>query len=118
MINMNENSESQKTEDEEQRRPVSIDRLIHEPARYNIMANLCAIDNADFLFLLRKTGLTWGNLSAHLNKLEAAGYIEIKKEILDKKPHTLATITQKGQLAFQAYRLDMIRILCILPSSE
>ena len=57
-----------------------INKLIHEPARLKIMAQLYVIESADFLFLMRQIGLTFGNLSAHLSKLEAAGYIEIEKE--------------------------------------
>ena len=51
-----------------------IDRLIHEPARLVVMALLSVVQSADFLFLLRQTGLTQGNLSSHLSKLEEAGY--------------------------------------------
>lgn len=100
---------------EERRNPPNIDRLIHEPARYIIMAHLYVVESADFLFLVRQTGLTWGNLT-HIGKLEAAGYVEIKKEFLGRKPHTLASLTKKGRVAFEAYRRDMKRILGELPS--
>ena len=52
-----------------------IDRLVHEPARLLIMAYLFVVESADFLFLMRQTKLTKGNLSSHLNKLEVAGYV-------------------------------------------
>ena len=55
-----------------------IDKLIHEPARLMILATLHVVESADFLFVERQTGLTRGNLSSHMGKLEAAGYIEIK----------------------------------------
>jgi DNA-binding transcriptional ArsR family regulator len=56
--------------------PISnIDRLIHEPSRLTVMAHLYVVENADFLFLIRQTGMTWGNLSVHISKLEAAGYL-------------------------------------------
>ena len=74
-----------------------IDRLIHEPARYLIMAYLYVADSADALFLQRETGLTWGNLSSHLAKLEAAGYVEVLKEFLDRKPHTVLRLTEEGR---------------------
>jgi DNA-binding MarR family transcriptional regulator len=115
---MNENFVTQNEQSGDKPSPVKIDRLIHEPARYNIMANLYTGDVADFFFLIRQTGLTWGNLSAHLRKLETAGYIVIRKEILGKKPHTLVALTPDGRLAFQTYRKDMIRILCLLPLPE
>jgi len=53
-------------------KPVELDKTIHEPARLQIMTQLYVVEEADFLFLMRKTGLTWGNLSSHMSKLEAA----------------------------------------------
>ena len=58
---------------------VGVDRLIHEPSRSVILAVLSAVESADFLYLKRETGLTKGNLTVHLSKLETAGYIEIEK---------------------------------------
>ena len=57
----------------------AIDRLIHEPARLTILSVLVACERADFLFLERATGLTRGNLSVQLTRLEAAGFIDIQK---------------------------------------
>ena len=57
----------------------NIDRLIHEPSRYLIMAHLYVLDSADFLFLVRQTGMTWGNLSAHISKLEEARYVNVPR---------------------------------------
>ena len=96
----------------------NIDRLIHEPARYNIMAYLYVVESADFIFLQKQIGLTWGNLGAHAAKLEAAGYVEIQKEFLNRKPHTLASLTDQGRLAFEAYRKEMTQMLNELPHSN
>ena len=85
----------------------TVDKVIHEPARLNIMAHLYVIDSADFLFMMRQTGLTFGNLSAHMSKLEAAGYIKIIKEFVGKKPHTMLKLTEKGKKAFDEYRKQM-----------
>jgi DNA-binding transcriptional ArsR family regulator len=85
----------------------SVDKIIHEPARLNIMAHLYVIESADFLFMMRQTGLTFGNLSAHMSKLENAGYIEIIKEFIGKKPHTMLKLTEKGKQAFDEYRKQM-----------
>ena len=85
----------------------AVDKLIHEPARLNIMAHLYVIESADFLFMMRQTGLTFGNLSAHMNKLETAGYIKIIKEFIGKKPHTMLKLTEKGKKAFDEYRMQM-----------
>lgn len=87
-----------------------IDKLIHEPARLMIMANLYVVESADFLFLRRQTGLTFGNLSSHMSKLEAAGYIEVEKEFVDKKPHTRLRLTDRGRTAFRAYQQRMKRL--------
>ena len=88
-----------------------IDTVVHEPARLNIMAQLCVVESADFLFLMRQTGLTFGNLSSHLSKLEAAGYVSVKKEFLGKKPHTMLRLTEKGRLAFRKYVQSMKQLL-------
>ena len=72
-----------------------------------IMSYLYVADTVDAAFLVRQTGLTWGNLSAHLSRLEAAGYIEIKKEFIGKKPHTMISIAGGGKIAFEAYRANM-----------
>ncbi len=92
-----------------------IDKLIHEPARLMIMAHLYVVESADFLFLMRQTNLTFGNLSAHLSKLEKADYVRIKKEFLGKKPHTMLILTRKGREAFQNYRKNMKEVFSDLP---
>lgn len=92
-----------------------IDRLIHEPARLMIMAQLYVVESADFLFLLRQTQMTPGNLSAHLSKLEDAGYVEITKEFLERKPHTALKLTKKGRAAFKQYRIQLKQLAEGLP---
>ena len=92
-----------------------IDRVIHEPARLMILALLYVVESADFLFLRRQTGLTWGNLSSHLSKLEAAGYVDIEKEFVDKKPHTMLRLTDEGRAAFREYVQSMKQVLDGLP---
>lgn len=93
----------------------SIDKLIHEPARYTIMAYLYVVESADFLFLKNQTGLTFGNLSSHLGKLEKAGYVKIDKEFVGKKPHTMLALTVRGRREFDSYRKNMKRVLDVLP---
>lgn len=92
-----------------------VDRLVHEPARFTVLAQLYVVEGADFIFLMRQTGLTWGNLSSHLSKLEAAGYVSIVKEFADKKPHTLLSLTDSGRAAFDNYRQQMAQRLKDLP---
>jgi DNA-binding MarR family transcriptional regulator len=101
----------------ESQKPIAkIDKLIHEPSRYLLMAYLYVVEVADFLFLVRQTGMTWGNLSAHLGKLESGGYVVIKKEFLGKKPHTTVRLTDEGREAFEEYRGNMKRVLENLPA--
>lgn len=95
--------------------PVSFDKLVHEPARLLVLANLYVVDSADFTYLTRQTGLTWGNLSSHMSKLEAAGYIEVKKEFRGKRPYTMMKLTGEGREAFREYRRKMKQVLDDLP---
>jgi DNA-binding MarR family transcriptional regulator len=92
-----------------------IDRLIHEPARFMILAVLYVVESADFTFLMNQTGLTWGNLSSHLSKLEEGGYVAIQKEFKGKKPHTMLHLTEEGRAAFRGYRHSMKQVLDDLP---
>jgi len=92
-----------------------IDRLIHEPSRLMIMAQLYVVQSADFTFLLHQTGMTPGNLSAHLSKLEEAGYVEVTKEFLDRKPHTALALTKEGRAAFKEYRRKVKQFVEKLP---
>ena len=94
----------------------AVDRVIHEPARYMIMAHLYVLESADFLFLMKQIDLTKGNLSSHMSKLEKAGYVKVMKEFVSKKPHTMLRLTKKGRKAFERYRDGMKNILEELPS--
>jgi DNA-binding MarR family transcriptional regulator len=84
-----------------------IDKMIHEPARLLIMAHLYVVESADFLFLMRQTGMTFGNLSSHMSRLEAAGYLGVEKEFVGKKPNTKLSLTRSGREAFEGYRRSM-----------
>ncbi|MBU1049957.1 transcriptional regulator [Candidatus Bipolaricaulota bacterium] len=91
-----------------------IDRVIHEPARLAILAVLRAFESVDFTFLLNQTELSRGNLSSHLSKLEAASYVAITKEFVEKVPRTLVRLTDAGRAAIASYRSEMDRILASL----
>jgi DNA-binding MarR family transcriptional regulator len=88
-----------------------IDRIIHEPGRLMIIAHLYVVAEADFVFLKSRTGLTRGNLSSHLRKLEEAGYLSINKEFVDRIPRTVLQITDKGRVAFETYRRVMKTVM-------
>ena len=87
-----------------------IDKLIHEPARLMIMSYLYVVESADFLFLMRQTGLTFGNLSSHMTRLENAGYLNVEKEFVGKKPNTKLRLTPLGRQSFDGYRRSMSQI--------
>lgn len=86
-----------------------IDRLLHEPARLVIVSLLAVVEKADFLYLQRESGLTKGNLSAHLSKLESGGYVQIEKTFRGKLPLTLVSLTPQGRAALEQYLAQMKR---------
>ncbi len=96
----------------------TIDRLIHEPSRMMIMAILYAGEEASFLYLQRETGLTKGNLSNHLTRLEQGGYILIEKSFRGKTPQTLLRLTPEGRTAFETYRKQLKLLADSLPADE
>ena len=87
------------------------DRILHSPARLTIVAILSAVEEADFVYLLNESGLTKGNLSTHLSKLEESGYIEIEKTYRGKVPLTLCRLTITGRQAFTEYRQQLKRFV-------
>jgi DNA-binding transcriptional ArsR family regulator len=85
----------------------NLDRRVHDPARLAILTALAACERADFLFLQRITGLTKGNLSSHLSKLEEAGLVEIEKRFVDKKTQTLVRLSDPGRRTLDTYWQEM-----------
>ena len=88
-----------------------LDPAIHAPARLLILAFLAAVESADFTFLLTQTGLTRGNLSTHISRLEEAGYVEVKKDFVDRIPRTLYKLTGAGRNAINLYRDNMRQVI-------
>lgn len=100
----------------EERHPLAeIDRVIHAPARLMVMTYLYVVDQADYVSLTQLTGLTWGNLASHIGKLEEAGYVEVEKKFIGKKPQSLLKLTAQGRKAFKAYKKQMQAALNELP---
>jgi DNA-binding HxlR family transcriptional regulator len=89
----------------------TLDRVIHEPARLILMALLSAAESADFVFLLKESKLSKGNLSVQLSRLEEAGYVEVEKTFRGRIPHTEYRLTRKGRAAFHQYRKSLGSIL-------
>lgn len=96
-------------------RLANLDPVLHAPARLAVMTYLYVVDSADYIFLMRLTGLTWGNLATHLKKLEEAGYVLIEKEFRNKKPFSMLRLTEKGRTAYRAYKGGLKEILDSLP---
>jgi len=93
-----------------------LDRLVHEPARLAVMALLYVVESADFTFLMNQTGLTWGNLSAHMSKLEEAGYLKVEKSFKGRRPNTALRLTPQGREAFQEYARRMKQVFQDFPT--
>jgi len=92
-----------------------VDRVIHEPARLMLVTMLYAMDSADFLYLLKETGLTKGNLSSHLSRLQDAGYVEIDKTFRGRIPLTVCRLTERGRTAFFVYLEKLGRVVECMP---
>jgi DNA-binding MarR family transcriptional regulator len=84
-----------------------LDKTVHEPARLMMLSILYVIDRADFVFLHKITGLTRGNFSTHMSKLEEAGYIKVDKEFVNRRPLTVLSITTAGRSALENYKTTM-----------
>jgi len=89
----------------------TLDDVIHGRVRLGIMSYLASVEVASFTELKQALGITQGNLSVHLRKLEEAGYVEIEKSFLDRKPLTRARLTPAGSKAFSTYLAAMSKLL-------
>ncbi len=96
----------------------NLDRVIHEPARLAIMAVLYGVEEANFKYLLNMTGLSRGNLSANVSKLEEAGYVDVQKKFVGKKPMTIYKITAEGRKALDEYLKSVRQIYSTLKSGD
>jgi DNA-binding transcriptional ArsR family regulator len=92
-----------------------INKLIHEPARLIILTNLYIVEKADYIYLMRQTGMSMANLSAHLGKLEAAGIVSIQKSFKGKKPYTTISLNEDGRAIFREYRSMIEKVFDDLP---
>lgn len=90
-------------EGEHYRDLAQLDRLIHEPARLAITSALAACERADFVFLRTLTGLSRGNLSSHLSRLEEAGVVAVEKRFEGKVPRTWIELTTRGHSLVAEY---------------
>ena len=77
--------------------------LLHSQLRLGVMSILMNVEEADFVYLRKKTESTAGNLSVQLDKLSAAGYVSVEKGFVGKKTRTVCRVTEKGRNAFEEY---------------
>lgn len=99
---------------------IDLDEIIHQPARLQIMSLLVSLDERDRLaygFVQKQLGLTPGNLTTHLRKLENADYVATTKEFHGAKPRTWIEATVTGRKAFAAYLVNLERALGVRTSS-
>ena len=80
-----------------------LDPLLHSELRLAVMSLLISADEAEFPYIKEQTGATAGNLSVQIDRLSAAGYIEVEKTFKGKRPCTLCRISEKGRQAFEEY---------------
>ncbi len=109
-------SRSEHDPGQEARALAGVDKLIHEPGRLAVISFLAVVKEADFLFLMNQTGLTRGNLSAHMAKLEKGGYVEVEKAFVEKTPRTTYRLTAEGRRRFEEYRRRMLASLGGMPA--
>ncbi len=95
---------------------LQLDRLIHEPARLLIMSILAGAESAEFGFIETLSGLSKGNLSSHLAKLEAAGLVEMNKSFRGKRPLTTLRATSAGRQALADYRQGLAAVIANIPT--
>lgn len=91
--------------------PDKIDDIIHGRLRLGVMSYLFNAEATSFTELKNVLNVTQGNLSVQLRKLEDAGYIDIDKKIVGRKPLTTIRISPAGRRAFAAYVENLSDIL-------
>ncbi len=84
---------------------------MHEPARLAVLLLLSVVEKADFLYVLDETGMSKGNLSSHMTKLEEAGFVAVEKVFLEKIPRTVYQLTEEGLGALDAHRKVLLEAL-------
>lgn len=80
-----------------------LDEIIHSRLRLAIMTVLATVERAEFTFLRDQVKATDGNLGSHLRKLEDAGYVAVRKRIVERKPASDYRLTARGRQALTEY---------------
>lgn len=87
------------------------DELIHAPTRLELISLLAAVQWADFKFIRDELGLSDSALSKQLSTLESAGYVQIRKGFIGKRPRTSASLSPAGRQAFDQHVAALQRII-------
>ena len=82
--------------------------LLHSQLRLAVMSILMNVDEADFVYIKKATNSTAGNLSSQIEKLRMAGYVDVRKSFVGKKPRTSCSVTPLGKEEFEIY-VDTIK---------
>lgn len=91
-----------------------VDAFVHELARLRLLALLSVVKQADFVYLLRQSGFSRGNLSVQMTKLAEAGLVDIEKSFVDNRPRTTYALTKQGRSALRAYKVGMTALLEVI----
>jgi DNA-binding MarR family transcriptional regulator len=92
-----------------------IDALTHEPARLRVLVLLSLVERADFMYVLRQTGMSRGNLSVQMTRLEGAGLVGVERELDGRRPRTTYTLSEEGRKCLLEYKDTMTRLLALVP---
>jgi DNA-binding PadR family transcriptional regulator len=79
------------------------------------MVFLAMLQRVDFMYLLRQSGLSRGNLSVQMGKLQEAALISVDKSFVDNRPRTTYALSEKGRDALRDYKRTMEGVLAALP---
>lgn len=96
----------------------NLNEIFQAKTRLGIMTVLTAMGDSDFSSIKKQLGLTDGNLSAHLRVLEEAGYIQIEKKFVKRKPKTICRLTSAGREAFRQYLQQLEQIIQLTRQEE
>lgn len=96
---------------------MNLDPVIHAPARLQIVSLLAAATEAEFAFVRDSLDISDSVLSKHAAALEKAGYVEIRKGYVGKRPRTWLKLSPEGRRAFAAY-VDALRRIVGRPLAD
>lgn len=82
---------------------MEFEKLVHQPTRLQIFAYLYQHGATAFTEMVESLDVTEGNLSSHLQKMEAEDAVLVEKEFVDRKPRTTYELTDEGEALFEEH---------------